>query len=57
MAVENYVTSKIGPDAGFMHTAKSRNDQVATDLKIALKEEINSIKKDLLFIQIIILDG
>ena len=55
MAVENYVTSKIGPDAGFMHTAKSRNDQVATDLKIALKEEINSIKKDLLlFIQIII---
>ena len=33
MAVENYVTSKIGPDAGFMHTAKSRNDQVATDLK------------------------
>jgi len=55
MAVENYVTSKIGPDAGFMHTAKSRNDQVATDLKIALKEEINDIKQDLLFfIQIII---
>ena len=55
MAVENYVTSKIGPDAGFMHTAKSRNDQVATDLKIALKEEIKDIEKDLLiFIQIII---
>jgi len=55
MAVENYVTAKIGPDAGFMHTAKSRNDQVATDLKLALKEEIKSIEKDLIFfIQIII---
>ncbi len=49
MAVENYVTAKIGPDAGFMHTAKSRNDQVATDLKLALKEELNNIKNDLLF--------
>ena len=24
MAIENYVTDKIGPTAGFMHTAKSR---------------------------------
>ncbi len=55
MAVENYVTSKIGPEAGFMHTAKSRNDQVATDLRIALKEEIEEIEKELLiFIQIVI---
>lgn len=55
MAVENYVTGKIGPEAGFMHTAKSRNDQVATDLKIALKEEIKEIEKELLlFIQIIV---
>ncbi|WP_286242852.1 argininosuccinate lyase [Methanobacterium ferruginis] len=48
MAVENYVTSKIGSDAGFMHTAKSRNDQVATDLRIALKEEIQEIQRELL---------
>jgi len=55
MAVENYVTSKIGPDAGFMHTGKSRNDQVATDLRIALKEEIQKIQKELLlFIEIIL---
>jgi argininosuccinate lyase len=55
MAVENYVTSVMGPDAGFMHTAKSRNDQVATDLKIALKEEIREIQKELLtFIEIIL---
>ena len=35
-----------------MHTAKSRNDQVATDLRISLKEEIEEIMGDLLnFIQ------
>ena len=52
MAVENYVTSRIGEKAGFMHTAKSRNDQVATDLRISLKEEIEEIMGDLLnFIQ------
>ncbi|MGC9516930.1 MAG: argininosuccinate lyase [Methanomicrobiales archaeon] len=48
MAVENYVTSKIGETAGFMHTAKSRNDQVATDLRLVLKKEIRLIKEDIL---------
>lgn len=43
MAIENYVTSKIGEAAGFMHTGKSRNDQVATDLRLAMKEEIKII--------------
>lgn len=55
MAVENYVTSKIGEDAGYMHTAKSRNDQVATDLRLVLKEEIKSIGNSILnFIEEII---
>ena len=48
MAVENYVTSKIGKEAGFMHTAKSRNDQVATDLRIVLKVKIKEIQKDII---------
>ncbi|MEL7669779.1 argininosuccinate lyase [Methanobacterium sp.] len=48
MAVENYVTSKIGEVAGFMHTAKSRNDQVATDLRLVLKEEIKEIGLNIL---------
>ncbi|MEN4006753.1 MAG: argininosuccinate lyase [Methanobacteriaceae archaeon] len=43
MALENYVTFKIGEEAGFMHTAKSRNDQVATDLRLVLKKEIKII--------------
>jgi argininosuccinate lyase len=45
MAVENYVTSKIGSEiAGFMHTAKSRNDQVATDIRLTLREKICEIQ-------------
>lgn len=44
MAIENYVTSKIGPQAGFMHTAKSRNDQVATDIRLVLRERIVGIQ-------------
>lgn len=48
MAVEDYVTSKIGEEAGYMHTAKSRNDQVATDLRLVLKEEINEISQSIL---------
>lgn len=48
MAVENYVTKQIGPDAGFMHTAKSRNDQVATDIRLVLREKINEIETETL---------
>ena len=44
MAIENYVTSKIGPQAGYMHTAKSRNDQVATDIRLVLRERITGIQ-------------
>jgi argininosuccinate lyase len=55
MAVENYVSSKIGEEAGYMHTAKSRNDQVATDLRLVLKKDIKEISKSILiFIEKII---
>lgn len=48
MAIENYVTSKIGEEAGFMHIGKSRNDQVVTDLRLALKSKIEKLCKKLL---------
>ena len=48
MAIENYVTSKIGPEAGFMHTAKSRNDQVACDVRLVLREMICEIQVGIL---------
>ena len=45
MAVENYVTDMVGQEvAGFMHTAKSRNDQVATDIRLALRSKIIEIQ-------------
>ena len=48
MAIENYVTDIVGPDAGFMHTAKSRNDQVATDIRLVLRDKISDIQNDIL---------
>ncbi len=47
MALEDYVTHEIGSEAGFMHTGKSRNDQVATDLRLTLKEDILSTIENL----------
>jgi argininosuccinate lyase len=43
-AVEKELIRRIGPVGGKMHTARSRNDQVATDLRIYLKREIRIIE-------------
>ena len=40
MNVETLLRAKIGPVAGKLHTARSRNDQVATDIRLWLKREI-----------------
>ena len=49
MAVENYVTDMVGEYvAGFMHTAKSRNDQVATDIRLTLRFKITEIQINIL---------
>ena len=37
MAVERRLTELIGDDGARLHTARSRNDQVATDLRLYLK--------------------
>ncbi|WP_137788659.1 argininosuccinate lyase [Bacillus sp. E(2018)] len=37
--LEKLLTDKIGPDGGKLHTARSRNDQVATDFHLYVKEE------------------
>jgi argininosuccinate lyase len=37
MAVERRLIELIGPDGARLHTARSRNDQVATDLKLYLR--------------------
>ena len=43
MSIEKRLFEIIGDDAGFIHTARSRNDQVITDFKIWLKNSTNEI--------------
>ncbi len=38
MNIESILTQRIGPVAGKLHTARSRNDQVATDFHLYLKK-------------------
>ena len=45
MNVESRLFELIGDDAGFLHTARSRNDQVLTDLKIWMKSSVSEIDK------------
>ena len=47
MNIEYRLFELIGEDAGYIHTARSRNDQVITDLKIWLKNSTNKIIKSL----------
>ncbi|HWE22953.1 MAG TPA: argininosuccinate lyase [Myxococcales bacterium] len=39
MAVEARLTSALGETAGMLHTARSRNDQVALDLRLHVREQ------------------
>ena len=44
MAVEKMLTQKIGQVAGKLHTARSRNDQVALDEKLYIRDKIFEVK-------------
>ena len=41
--IEKKLFEIIGPSAGFLHTARSRNDQVVTDFKLWVKKSTNEI--------------
>jgi len=43
MAVERLLTEKIGELGGKLHTGRSRNDQVALDLRLYLRDEMKHI--------------
>jgi argininosuccinate lyase len=43
MNIEDRLIKKIGPVGGKLHTARSRNDQVALDLRMYLRDEILEI--------------
>jgi argininosuccinate lyase len=43
LSVESRLAELIGPVAGKLHTARSRNDQVATDFRLFVRDEIDAI--------------
>jgi argininosuccinate lyase len=43
MNIERRLTEKIGPAGGMLHTARSRNDQVALDMRLFLREEVGLV--------------
>jgi len=43
MNIEAELTRRIGPAGAKLHTARSRNDQVATDVRLFLREELTKI--------------
>ena len=45
MNIEKRLFQIIGEEAGYIHTARSRNDQVITDFKIWMKTATKKIKK------------
>ena len=51
MNIEKRLTEKVGPLGGKLHTARSRNDQVALDMHLYLKEEIAIIDHHLYGLQ------
>lgn len=56
MNMEALLTEKIGPVAGKLHTARSRNDQVATDMHLYLKDQLQQIGGKLFHLRQSLLD-
>ena len=55
-AVERRLISKIGDLGKKLHTGRSRNDQVATDLRLWLRKRIDFIDKDIRKLQLSLLN-
>ncbi|MDX2463413.1 MAG: argininosuccinate lyase [Porticoccus sp.] len=51
MNIEAALTAKIGITGKKLHTGRSRNDQVATDIRLWLRDEIDAISRELLRLQ------
>lgn len=51
MNIEARLTEKIGVTGKKLHTGRSRNDQVATDIRLYLRDEIDNIADALTFLQ------
>ncbi len=49
--IEHRLSEIIGPAAGRLHTARSRNDQVATDLKLWVRDALDQIDGEIAALQ------
>ncbi|AGM99705.1 argininosuccinate lyase [Streptococcus iniae] len=56
MAVEELLTAKVGQVAGKLHTARSRNDQVATDMHLYLKHHLQEVEQKLIHLRKVLVD-
>lgn len=56
MNIESLLTDKIGSVAGKLHTARSRNDQVATDMHLYLKDTLFQVVDKLANLRQVLLD-
>lgn len=56
MNIEAELTKRIGITGKKLHTGRSRNDQVATDIRLYLRDEINAIAKELTRLQTGLID-
>ncbi|GJE28652.1 argininosuccinate lyase [Methylobacterium organophilum] len=51
MSVESRLTEIVGPAAGRLHTARSRNDQVATDMKLWVRDTLDGLDEQVADLQ------
>ncbi|NKC15222.1 MAG: argininosuccinate lyase [Gammaproteobacteria bacterium] len=56
MNIEVALTARIGEIGKKLHTGRSRNDQVATDIRLYLRDEIDAIRKELKRLQTATID-
>lgn len=56
MNLESILSDQIGPVAGKLHTARSRNDQVATDFHLYVKQQIPTVIKELKQLQKVLIE-
>jgi argininosuccinate lyase len=56
MNIEHRLIEKIGPVGGKLHTARSRNDQIALDIRMYLRDEIAALHDLLRSLQRVLVD-
>jgi argininosuccinate lyase len=56
MTIESRLTELVGPVAGRLHTARSRNDQVATSFRLWVRDAMNEAEASLAQLRAVLLD-